>query len=358
MTGSGNMLGQGRIRIVLVTKEQRDHDPIEEIIHAADDMQIIGVAKGMQSGLEMVRALQPEIVLVQNIPEIVDFTSQVRIISNTTGVILLSAASDPVGPQFIVDALAAGAFDVVKTVDKNNSGSNLLLSKIRCCSIKQYSHQARNGRSAELEVKQTSYTFSKAMSSKKYDAVVVGVSTGGPEALLELLPGIPASFPIPIIIVLHMPKEFTGAMALALNRKCKIEVTEAKEGEEALAGHAYIAPGGRHCMIERAEHNRLQFKLGDGPPENGCRPSVDVLFRSAVSTLGKRGITVMLTGMGSDGAIGAGAMKHCGSPILVQDELSSVVWGMPGSVVRGGFADEILPLKNIASRICELVGAA
>lgn len=189
----------------------------------------------------------------------------------------------------------------------------------------------------------------------RVELVVVGVSTGGPNALQAMVPGIPAGFPAPIVCVQHMPPMFTASLAERLDRASKIRVLEAADGMTAAPGHMYIAPGGRHLDVVRGADGRFRLKLHDAPPVNSCRPSVDVLFDS-VAALGIPGVlSVVLTGMGCDGAAGARKLREKGAWSIVQDEATSVVWGMPGAVASQGQADEILPLERVAPRLEELL---
>ena len=153
-----------------------------------------------------------------------------------------------------------------------------------------------------------------------------------------------------------MPPTFTQSLADNLDKKCRHTVIEAKDNDVIRPGHIYIAPGGRHMVIRRGAIGQVVTALNDQPPEKGCRPSVDVLFRSAAAIYGGDQIAVVLTGMGSDGTRGLGPLKKAGAHIIAQDEASSVVWGMPGSAVTSGCVDEVLPLERIASSIKELVG--
>jgi len=189
----------------------------------------------------------------------------------------------------------------------------------------------------------------------RVELVVVGVSTGGPNALQAMVPRIPAEFPAPIVCVQHMPPMFTASLAERLDRASKIRVLEAADGMEAAPGHMYIAPGGRHLDVSRGADGRFRLKLHDAPPVNSCRPSVDVLFDS-VAALGIPGIlSVVLTGMGCDGAAGVKKLREKGAWSIAQDEATSVVWGMPGAVASQGQADELLPIERVASRLEELV---
>jgi two-component system chemotaxis response regulator CheB len=178
---------------------------------------------------------------------------------------------------------------------------------------------------------------------------VVGVSTGGPAALAEMLPHIPGDLRVPLLIVQHMPPIFTAMLAERLNGLCPLTITEAVDGERALPGHAYIAPGGRHLEVH-ARGVDFVLTLTDDEPENSCRPAVDVLFRTAAKASDGHLLGVVLTGMGQDGLIGTRDITTAGGEVIAQDEATSVVWGMPGYVVREGLAKPF-PLGDLARKI-------
>jgi two-component system chemotaxis response regulator CheB len=184
----------------------------------------------------------------------------------------------------------------------------------------------------------------------RIELVAIGASTGGPNALAAVLPALPADFPVPIVIVQHMPPVFTRSMADRLNAQAAIGVSEATAGESLQAGHAYVAPGDFHMTLGR-DAVGAKLRLHQGPPENSCRPAVDVLFRSVAESFGGRVLAVILTGMGKDGLNGCQNLRDAGAQILAQDEATSVVWGMPGFVARSGLADQVLPLDRMASEI-------
>lgn len=185
--------------------------------------------------------------------------------------------------------------------------------------------------------------------------LVIGASTGGPNALTAVLSALPEDFPVPVLVTQHMPEGFTAAFADRLDRASKIKVAEAAGGEHLLAGTAWLAPGGRHLEVAR-EGARLVTKLTDDEPENSCRPAVDPLFRTAAWALGPRVLAVVLTGMGKDGLAGARVIRDEGGVVAVQDEETSVVWGMPGAIAMAGLADFIRPLDDIAPLIIGTVG--
>jgi chemotaxis response regulator CheB len=184
----------------------------------------------------------------------------------------------------------------------------------------------------------------------RLECVAIGVSTGGPNALAVLLPALPADFPLPIVLVQHMPPIFTSNLAQSLRGVSKLRIREAAEGDVLEPGLVLIAPGDFHMALKRREHS-AQVILHRGEPENFCRPAVDVLFRSVAELYGAGALAVVLTGMGQDGMLGAQRIRAAGGQVLAQDEASSVVWGMPGAVARAGLADAVLPLENLAAEV-------
>jgi two-component system, chemotaxis family, protein-glutamate methylesterase/glutaminase len=185
--------------------------------------------------------------------------------------------------------------------------------------------------------------------------LAVGASAGGTDALAALFAEIPARFPVPVVIVLHMPPLFTRQFADRMSASCPLPFLEARHGEALRAGRVHLAPGGAHLVVRRGRGGATLAILND-PPENSCRPSVDVLFRSVAAAFGGAALAVVLTGMGQDGLRGCEALRERGAQILVQDEASSVVWGMPGFVARAGLADAVLPLPALAAEIARRVG--
>jgi two-component system chemotaxis response regulator CheB len=184
--------------------------------------------------------------------------------------------------------------------------------------------------------------------------IAIGASTGGTEALRELLTAMPPDAP-GMVICQHIPAAFSGPFAQRLNSVSAMSICEAQDGQYILPGHALVAPGDRHLIVER-DGARYRCRLNDGAPVNRHRPSVDVMFRSVAQNLGPNAVGVILTGMGDDGARGLKEMQNAGATTIAQDEASSVVWGMPGSAVKLGATDVVLPLRNIAARLLELAG--
>jgi two-component system chemotaxis response regulator CheB len=184
-------------------------------------------------------------------------------------------------------------------------------------------------------------------------AILIGVSTGGPKALLQMLPALCGRVRLPILVVQHMPPQFTASLAESLGRICSHRVEEAVDGMPVEPGHCYIAPGGRHMVVRRT--NRIEIGVNDQPPEGGVRPAADILFRSAAPIFGAGCIALVLTGMGSDGTRGLGPLKRMGATVLCQDEATSVVWGMPGSAVAAGLVDQVVPLDGLPEAVARLI---
>lgn len=189
----------------------------------------------------------------------------------------------------------------------------------------------------------------------KPEIVVIGVSTGGPVALTQLIPALPADLGLPIAIVQHMPPVFTESLARNLDRQAKIRVFEGKDAQIVRPNEVYIAPGGKHMLLRRAANGDVSLGLNENPPESNCRPAADVLFRSAAAIYGPNTLTVVMTGMGTDGREGARALRRQGAMVLTQDEASCVVYGMPRAIVEAGLSDESVPLDQLAGRITSLV---
>jgi two-component system chemotaxis response regulator CheB len=186
------------------------------------------------------------------------------------------------------------------------------------------------------------------------EVVAIGISTGGPKALTEMLPRLPADLPVPVLIVQHMPPVFTKSLADDLDRRCRLRVCVAQDGCPVRAGQVFIAPGGKQMKVCR-ESEQAVLRITDDPPENSCRPSVDYLFRSVVNVYGGNTVGVIMTGMGNDGALGCRWLKARGGRIIAQDEPSCVVFGMPRQPIEEGVADLVSPLDSIAAEIVRAV---
>jgi two-component system chemotaxis response regulator CheB len=188
--------------------------------------------------------------------------------------------------------------------------------------------------------------------ARPVEAIVIAASTGGPDALEVLLGQLPAALRVPVFVAQHMPAEFTKLLSERLDRRASLSVAEAADGESVQAGHVYIAPGGRHLSLARAEHT-VAVVLGDGPRENGCRPAADVLFRSAAAVYGDQLLAVVLTGMGRDGLLGSQAVRRAGGWVIAQSERSSLIASMPGAVAAAGLANGVVDLETMGDVLTE-----
>jgi two-component system chemotaxis response regulator CheB len=267
--------------------------------------------------------------------------------------VLLVSAYTSEGAAVTIEALEAGAFDFVTKPAGGKPEDNLtylrqqLQGKIRLFRTRR----ARPAEGvAEGDVSRPRPLPSPTGGRHKVRAILVGVSTGGPRALAELLPELTARVTAPVFVVQHMPAGFTASLANSLARKCGAHVLEAVDGQPVEARTVYIAPGNRHLLVRR-QGEAVVTLLNDQPPQNGFRPSADVLFRSAAAAYGPEAVGLLLTGMGGDGTQGIGTLKRAGAYTIAQDEVSSVVWGMPGSAVAAGHIDQVLPLARIAAAV-------
>ena len=185
---------------------------------------------------------------------------------------------------------------------------------------------------------------------------MIGVSAGGPRALEEVIPVLPADFPVPVLVVQHMPPHFTHSLAEYLRERSAVSVREANDGDAVADGQVLIAPGGRHMLVERDIEEEYRIRLDDGLPVNSCRPSIDVLCRSMAQCVRGQILAVVLTGMGDDGARGVEALKQKGCYCIAQSERTCAVYGMPRAVIERGFADETVDIEQVAARIARLAG--
>lgn len=267
-------------------------------------------------------------------------------------IIMLSSLTEK-GATATITALDIGAFDFVLKPDVSVISPASYLRKELLTKIKAWDKNIKP-HSGPLR-KKIATTHSPQVDSKSsIKAIVIGVSTGGPKALHKMLPELCKATSCPILIVQHMPEGFTESLAKNLNKSCSHLVKEAKDSELIKTNTIYIAPGGQHLLIKQ-NGSQSFTALNTQPPENGCRPSVDVLFRSAATSYKSGVIAIILTGMGADGTASLRPLKRVNAPVFVQDEKTSVVWGMPGSAVETGLVDEIIPLMRIPEKVMQMI---
>jgi len=346
------------IRVLVVDDSVAIRKIVTDLLNETDGMRVIGTASNGEIALKRIEELNPDIVTLdiempvmsglEALPEIQKLRPQMP-------VVVFSAQTEQ-GAVATLDALSLGASDYV--TKPSNAGSpeeaaesiqTSLIPKIESLCVRSGALEAR----LEKKIATTrapTQTEAASTAPRRIDLVAIGISTGGPNALGAMLPELPADLPVPIVIVQHMPPKFTDHLARRLDGECKINVREGESGVKLEPGSCWIAPGGLHMVVER-HRNELVLDLNEAPPENHCRPAVDVLFRSVAEALGPRSLGVMMTGMGQDGLLGCEVLRERGSQVIVQDEASSTVWSMPGVVAKAGLAVETLPLDRIASAI-------
>ncbi len=270
------------------------------------------------------------------------------------GVVMVSAFTQR-GADVTVQALGAGAFDFVakpSAASPEEAIAQLRLDLVP--KLRAFLHRRRplGSLSAATPLKAPPSTSKSEPSvrPRKLRGIVVASSTGGPPALAELLPGL-GQIAAPVFVVQHMPPTFTRSLAANLTRRINREAIEALDGDLVQSSRVYIAPGGKHLALRRDAAGRLMTVCTEQPPEGGCRPSANVLFRTASAVFGAELAAIVLTGMGNDGTAGLGSVRRAGGVVIAQDEHSSVVWGMPRSAVEAGLADLVLPLAEIAAAV-------
>ena len=346
-------------RILIVDDSVVIRRSLSDALSRESDLEVVGSAPSGRIALMKMAMIHPDVVALDvEMPEMdgLETLAAIRKDYSQTSVIMLNVSTDQSAAKTL-DALTLGARDYVT---KPNTGPGFddvlrtfaceLTSKIRvCCPDTSRGVPTRSSKDYIFPPK-ASFPTAATDLAKRVDVLAIGVSTGGPNALMELIPQFPADFPVPILIVQHMPPIFTKLLAQRLAAKCKISVAEGSVGQKLLPGGAWIAPGDFHMAVER-EGDTVRIVTHQDPPENSCRPAADVLFRSVARVYRSHGLAVVMTGMGKDGSRGCEQIYAAGGQVLVQDEASSVVWGMPSFVVKAGVVDRILPLNELSVEI-------
>lgn len=343
---------------------------ISDALTALPGVEVVGTAANGRLALSRIAALQPDLVTLDiEMPEMngIEVLEAMGPAGLKAGVIVLSALTVR-GGEMTVRALELGAFDFLTKPEGGGPTENLvhlrdrLLPMIRAferrreirAMLRRPSARPDSG-AVPLAVPSAQEHGVRRLSRPGAPLVLIGVSTGGPGALAKLLPALPHDLGAPVLIVQHMPAMFTQPLAASLDRKSAIRVKEAEDGETARPNCAYLAPGGRHMKVASSPRGEIIVRLSDDPPENGCRPSVDYLFRSAALEFPGRSIGAVLTGMGNDGTAGLRLLKRGGCFSLAQDEASCVVFGMPKEAIAAGVVDSVMPLESMAGAIVRSV---
>jgi two-component system chemotaxis response regulator CheB len=344
-----------RIRVLVVDDSVVMRRLLSRIVEADEAMELVGSARNGVDALQKIAQLRPHLVTLDvEMPELDGIGALREIVKLYPDVRVIMLSSLTVeGAGITVEALLGGASDyIAKPQGCDVSSAFDGLACELTAKIKQLFVPVQTTRPVPATPQKPRVP---AFSTLRPEIFAIGISTGGPSALAEVLPTIPALFPLPIAIVQHMPPYFTRLLAERLMKTCAIRVMECVDGMEAEPGCAVIAPGNFHMRLVRMGLT-LRYKLSQEEPENSCRPAVDVLFRSIAETCKGRAIAAIMTGMGQDGLAGAQLLKDRGACLLAQDRATSTVWGMPGAIVDAELADAVLPLGMIISEVLRRAG--
>lgn len=367
-----------KVRVLVVDDSAVMRKIIASALQKDPAIEVVGFAANGLQAIDAIKSHSPDVMTLDiEMPEMDGLTAlrEIRKTNKYLPIIMFSSLTHK-GAQAAVMALTAGASDYVGK-PATSAGSidgafkvleTELIPKIIGLAKRVKSRQAREANNPEIKVSPISAPASSAVTQaiksrpievrsaqsvipvKPVQAICIGVSTGGPMALMQVFSQISAPLSVPVFIVQHMPPSFTALLAARLSAAGVMTVKEAEEGEIAMPGTGYIAPGGFHMTLEKLGTKTI-IHLNTEPPENSCRPAVDVLFRAAAEVYGGGVLAVMLTGMGYDGLKGSQAIAAKGGQIIAQDEASSVVWGMPGAVVQAGLVNAVLPIEKMADEI-------
>jgi len=345
---------------------------VRDVLGTLPDVEVVGIARDGIEALNQLELLQPDLATLDvEMPGLngLEVLKELRQRSPKTKAIMVSSLTKE-GAEATMQALQLGAFDfVTKPVGSGpTEGARLLgaalkekLEALRFATRQRFAVPPRitTPKQSASPFAGVAVSSQLSLSGRRrtgcYAAVALGVSTGGPDALRQLLPSLPATFPLPIFIVQHMPPVFTKSFATMLDGRCQLRVKEAEHGDIVQAGQIYIAPGGHQMKVSHAG-GRTRIQITDDAPECNCRPSVDYLFRSVAEVYGSETLAVIMTGMGHDGTAGLRMVKRVGGAILAQDAESCVVWGMPRVITEEGLADSVVPLSKLAEELQVFAG--
>lgn len=344
-----------RIRVLIVDDSAVIRCVVARALSDEPDIEVIGSAPNGSIGLDKAAQSNPDVMILDvEMPEMngLEVLHALQQRAQRPCVIMFSSLTER-GASTTIEALIAGADDYATKTPSSAVESAVPAIKARLLPKIRHMFTAAvpdTVPGSEPAPKGTHAATRNGQSRPELRAVAIGVSTGGPSALATLVPALPASLSIPVLIVQHMPQMFTRLLAERLARLTPLRVEEAQDATPLSGGGIFIAPGDEHLVVA-GSLQEPQIRIEHSAPRNSCRPSVDVLFESVAAVYGAASLGVVLTGMGQDGLQGARMLRGAGASVLVQDEATSVVWGMPGSVAKAGLADAVLPLDAIAAAI-------
>lgn len=336
------------VRVLIVDDSAYVRKAVRQMLSRSPFIDVVGAARDGEEALELVEQLTPDVItldLTMPRSDGIDFLKK-QMARRPIPVIILSAASE--SGELVMQALDAGAVDVVQkptalATDKVFEIGDELVATVKAVAAARISAPTGSPLQSVVAV--------PVARARKADVLVLGVSTGGPQALKRIIPRLPADFPVPVAMVLHMPVGYTELFARSLGEVSRLEVSEAQDGDLFRPGLALLAPAGYHLSCNRREDGSVVARLGLRPLDTAHRPAVDVLFRSVADVYGERTLAVVLTGMGSDGTQGAAWIKAQGGRVFTEAEETCVVYGMPRSVAEAGLSDRVVPLDRMAEAI-------
>lgn len=352
-----------KVRVLVVDDSASVRQTLVDVLSADPGIEVIGVAADPYVAARRIAEDVPDVITLDvEMPRMDGITFLRKIMSQRPIPVVMCSSLTEAGSETLMQALEAGAVDVIlkpriAAADHLAEVGDRIRDVVKAAARARVGARTPNARRQDPGTKLTADAVlppptGAAMARTTEMVVCLGASTGGTEALREVLQALPANSP-GVVVVQHMPAGFTAAFAKRLNSLCEVEVKEAQDGDPVLRGHVLIAPGDKHMLLER-RGARYQVAIKDGPPVSRHRPSVDVLFRSAARASGRNALGVIMTGMGDDGARGLLEMKEAGAFTIAQDEATSVVFGMPKEAIALGAAQKIAPLDHIAREIMQI----
>lgn len=354
-----------KIRVLIVDDSVVIRRMLTDELSKDPGIEVVGSAATGKIALAKIEQTPPDVVTMDiEMPEMDGLTavSEIRKTHLKLPIIMFSTLSQRAAKETL-EALSRGANDYVtkpanvgSVAEATKQVREELIPKIKRLARPQETIQRSTTSAPPKPASSSIPTPGVSKKPFRVDILAIGVSTGGPNALAEVIPHIPKDCPVPIVIVQHMPPIFTKCLAERLSLKGQIPVHEGQPGDVLQPGHAWIAPGNFHMVVAR-QGTKIVLATNQDSPENSCRPSVDVMFRSVAKVYGHAVLAVVLTGMGQDGMRGAEVIHEAGGYVMAQDEATSVVWGMPGAVVHAGLAQSIVPLSQVATEIIRKVRA-
>ncbi|MCJ2163286.1 chemotaxis response regulator protein-glutamate methylesterase [Pseudodesulfovibrio sp. S3] len=342
------------IKVLVVDDSAFMRKAISTMLDKDPSIVVVGVARDGQEGLNMVRELDPDVVTMDiEMPKMDGLTALRHIMMESPRPVLMVSSLTTEGAQSTLKAMELGAVDFIpKQLSKVSLDiikiEKDLIEKVKAVAARKMRHVV--ARTAVRPKLKPAAPFARPTGRPLRDVVVIGVSTGGPPVVQKILSSLPADFPAGIVIAQHMPAAFTGPFAARLDSVSNIKVKEAETGDVLKAGHAFVAPGGRHVILDQ-KISRIDLIVSEEPREALYKPSANVLISSAAEAVGRRGLGVILTGMGNDGCEGIRDLKAKGGRALAQSDSTCVVYGMPKAVVDENLVDEVVDLDDMAESI-------